>query len=85
MFFRRENSFTNAPVDETIDICMNTLYRTKEIEKPTTEEKLLKKLLLRCTLGVEFSFDNNMYRQMDGSCDGVTARTDFGKYLLGLL
>ena len=68
--FDVKNLFTNVPVDETIDICMNTLYRTKEIEKPMIEEKLLKKLLLKCTRGVEFSFNNNMYRQVDGVAMG---------------
>ena len=60
--------FTNVPLHETIDICMDSLYRDDAIEPTYTaiNEDSLRKLLLMVTSGVEFSFDNMMYRQTDG-------------------
>ena len=67
--FDVKSLFTNVPIDETIDICLNAFYRTDEIETPTIEEKLLKKLLVKCTRDVEFSF-NRIFRQVDGVAMG---------------
>ena len=61
--------FTNVPIDETIEICLNTLYHS-DMKPPKISEALLKKLLLKATRGVEFSFDNMMYRQIDGVAMG---------------
>ena len=36
--------FTNVPIDETIDICLNALYRS-ELQQPDIEEGLLRKCL----------------------------------------
>ena len=60
----------NMPIDETIQICLDTLYRSDDIANPGIEESILKKLLLKCTRGVEFSFNNSMYRQVDGVAMG---------------
>ena len=60
---------TNVPIDETIEICLDTLYRL-DIQPPDIEETLLKKLLLTATRDVEFSFNNRMYRQIDGVAMG---------------
>ena len=68
--FDVKSLFTNVPILETIDICLDTLYRSDDVEPPVIEEKLLKKLLLKCTCDVEFSFDNQMYRQIDGVAMG---------------
>ena len=62
--------YTNIPLEETIDICLNTLYRDESIKKPSIPETLLRKLLLKATTEVEFSFDNMMYRQVDGVAMG---------------
>ena len=61
--------FTNVPIDETIQICLDTLYRS-DVEPPKINEGLLKKLLLKSTRDVEFSFNNQMYRQIDGVAMG---------------
>ena len=61
--------FTNVPIDETIQICLDTLYRSN-IPPPGIKEDLLKKLLLKSTKDVEFSFNNCMYRQIDGVAMG---------------
>ena len=60
----------NIPLEETIQICLDTLYRDEQIEQPSLPEMLLKKLLLKATSDVEFSFDGIMYRQIDGVAMG---------------
>nr|VZI52571.1 unnamed protein product [Spirometra erinaceieuropaei] len=60
--------FTNVPVTETVDyICDFLSTSQEEIGIPT---KTLKELLLRCTLNVQFLFDNQIYRQEDGVAMG---------------
>ena len=60
------NLFTNIPLEETIQICLDTFYRDEQIEQPSLPEILLKKLLLKATSDVEFSFDGIMNQQIDG-------------------
>ena len=62
--------FTNVPLDETVDICADALYRNEDIEPPPLTEKSFRELLLNLTSGVEFSFNNVMYRQIDGVAMG---------------
>ena len=61
--------FTNVPIEQTIQICLDTLYRS-EVQSPNIDEDLLRKLLLKATRDVEFSFDDRMYRQVDGVAMG---------------
>ena len=61
--------FTNVPIDETLQIYLDTLYRS-DIKPPCISESVLKKLLLKATRGVEFSFNDKMYRQKDGVAMG---------------
>ena len=62
--------FTNVPIIETIQICLDALYRCDGIEAPNIDEGLLRKLLLKCTRDVEFSFNGLMFRQTDGVAMG---------------
>ena len=55
--------FTNIPINETISICLTALYHS-DIPNPEVEEGLLRKLLEKCTKDVEFSFNNDMFRQI---------------------
>ncbi|VDM03673.1 unnamed protein product [Schistocephalus solidus] len=56
--------FTNVPVTETVDyLCEFLLTSEQETGIPTNA---LKELLLICTLNVQFLFDNELYRQIDG-------------------
>ena len=41
--------FTNIPLEETIRICLDALYRSADIIPPGVEEKVLRKLLIKCT------------------------------------
>ena len=58
--------FTNMPLNETLQICLDALYRDEQIPKPTVPENLSKKMLLKATTDVEFSFNNKIYKQVDG-------------------
>ena len=62
--------FTNVPLRETIDICATTLYHNKSITPPSLNETEFVKLMLMVTSGVEFSFGNVMYKQIDGVAMG---------------
>ena len=39
--------FTIVPIDETIEICLDNLYRSHDIKPPSIEERLLRKLLVK--------------------------------------
>ncbi|XP_065193140.1 uncharacterized protein LOC135824335 [Sycon ciliatum] len=63
--------FTNVPLSETINICAETLYHNKEIKDvPWLSEAAFRRLMLMVTSGVEFSFDDIMYKQTDGVAMG---------------
>ena len=62
--------YTNIPLQETLQICLDTLYRDNDVAKPSMPEKLLKTLLLKATTQVDFSFGEVMYRQVDGVAMG---------------
>ena len=57
--------FTNVPLDETITICAETLYNNPD-SQPRIPKEVFVELLHSATSTVEFSFDNTIYRQIDG-------------------
>ena len=60
--------FTNVPLIETIDrLCKFVSDSNIQLPIPT---QMLKDLLLRCTLNVQFLFDGKLYRQIDGVAMG---------------
>ena len=61
--------FTNVPLDETIEICADALYRG-HLDCPPIPEDTFRELMLIATRGVEFSFNNQMYKQLDGVAMG---------------
>ena len=62
--------FTNVPLDETIDICTDVLYRNDSVDTPWLSETAFRKLMSLVTTGMEFSFNDIMYRQVDGVAMG---------------
>ena len=64
--------FTNVPLKEVIDICACAIYHDDDIQTQPTSltEKSFRELLQMVTSGVEFSFDDLMYRQTDGVAMG---------------
>ena len=61
--------FTNVPLDEAIEICADALYRG-HLDCPPFPEDIIRELMLVATRGVEFSFNNQMYKQLDGVAMG---------------
>ena len=71
--------FTNVPLSDTVDICADALFRNS-LPTPTLSEASFRRLMLMVTSGVEFSFDNVMYRQ----CDGVAMGSPLGPVLANI-
>ena len=61
--------FINVPLDETIGICADALYQGHLDCLPFSEDTF-RELMLIATRGVEFSFSNQMYKQLDGVAMG---------------
>ena len=57
------------PLDEIIWICADALYRG-HLDCPSSLEDAFKELMLIATRGVGFSFNNQMYKQLDGMAMG---------------
>ena len=64
------NLFSCIPLDETIQICIDTLYHSNDIDRPAISEEALFDLLITATKGVEFSFGDRMYKQVNGVAMG---------------
>ena len=56
-------------MDETIEIFANALYRG-HLDSPPFPEGTFRELMLIAIQGVEFSFNNQMYKQLDGVAMG---------------
>ena len=61
--------FTNVPLDETIEIGADALYRG-HLDCPPIPEDTFRELMLIATRGMELSFNNKMYKQLDGVAMG---------------
>ena len=65
-----ESLFTNVPVDETIEIIMDRVYRSN-LEPLPVPEDTLRKMLCACTKEAPFkSHRGELYRQTDGVAMG---------------
>ena len=61
--------FTNVPLLETLNICVEQLYTT-DIEPPTIPKETCMELLKMATTNVQFSFNSTMFMQTDGVAMG---------------
>ena len=61
--------FTSVPLDFTIQLILDKIYRDKLIHTKLKREEM-KKLLETCTKEMHFSFNNVIYRQIDGVAMG---------------
>ena len=62
--------FTNVPLAETIEICANGLYSNNNLSSPLFPPSVFIELMELATSSIEFSFNNEMYRQIDGVAMG---------------
>ena len=67
--FDIKSLFTNVPLQETISICADSLYNNGNNPGLLKKDNFIK-LMNFATNGVEFSFNNIMYRQIDGVARG---------------
>ena len=61
--------FTNVPLAETIEICTKILY-DGHLPTPIIPKHVFIELMKTATTSVEFSFNNIMYKQIDGVAMG---------------
>ena len=61
--------FANVPLDEITAICAGTPYNIPD-SQPCIPKEVFVELLHSATSTVEFSFDNTIYRQIDGVAMG---------------
>jgi len=57
--------FTNVPVDFTIDLILNNIFRNGVKDFNGLKKQQLKKLLIWTCKGTVFQFNNNIYKQID--------------------
>ena len=61
--------FTNVPLDHTINLILDQVYKKKRIKTKLKRDEM-KQLLELCTKEMHFSFDGKIYKQVDGVCMG---------------
>ena len=61
--------FTNVPLERTINIIVDRIYKEKKIQTKLRKQTL-KKLVLDCCTKTTFSFNERLYDQIDGVCMG---------------
>ena len=70
--FDIENLYTNVPVNETIELVLDTLYKDKSKANTdlSTDSKMKRKLLQTAITSVPFRFQDEHYLQQDGVAMG---------------
>ena len=68
--FDVQSLFTNVPLSETIQICLDRLYRSDNITAPSLPEHVLKNLIELCVQDNTFVFNGRVYYQIDGVAMG---------------
>ena len=64
-----DSLFTNIPLEETIDICVDNLYNDNE-NLPNILDHNFRNLLNTATKETFFMFNNKYYKQVDGVAMG---------------
>ena len=68
--FDVKSLFTNIPLNKTIKVCLDRLYRGDQNCKPSIPEKTLDKLLRLCVSDNTFLFNGKVYTQTNGVAMG---------------
>ena len=69
-----DSLFTNIPLDETIDICINQLFENTDTAEGFKKSEL-KHLLCLPTKESYFIFNGLLYKQVDGAAMGSMKKT----------
>ena len=67
--FGVKSLFTNVPLETTIDIILRRIYTNHELTTSLTKKEM-KELLLLCTKNVHFTFNQQIYIQVDAVAMG---------------
>ena len=67
--FDVKSLFINVPLETTIDIILRRIYTNHELKTSLTKKEV-KELLLLCTKNVHFTFNGQIYIQVDGVAKG---------------
>ena len=57
--------FTNVPLEYTMNIILEKVYKDKKVSTKLKKEEL-RKLLYLCTKEMHFSFNGEIFKQIDG-------------------
>lgn len=82
--FDVESLFTNVPVEEVINIATDLVYHKDSVNTPDFDKDVFKYLLNTATSGV-FSFNEELYRQIDGVSMGSPLGPTLANLFLGHL
>ena len=63
--FDVKSLFTNVPLETTIDIILRRIHTNHELTASLTKKEM-KELLLLCAKNVHFTFNGQIYIQVDG-------------------
>ena len=74
--------YTSIPLEETIEICCDVLF-CSSLLKSTFTESVFKHLMNFATSSIEFSFNNIMYRPIDGVAMGASLSPTLANILVG--
>ena len=79
-----ESLFTNIPLIEVIEICLKELYHS-DLRHPVMPEFICIEMLYMAVLNVEFSFNNEIYNQIDGVAMGSLLEPILANMFVGYL
>ena len=68
--FDVKSLYTNVPLETTIDIILRRIYTNHELTTSLTKKEI-KELLLLCIKIVHFTFNGQIYLQVDGGSNGI--------------
>ena len=76
-----DSLFTNIPLEETIEICTNELFKESETVEGLSKTEF-KELLSLATKDSHFIFDGTLYKQIDGVAMGFPLPTTLANVFL---
>ena len=73
-----ESLFTNISLEETINVCCDSLFNN-DAKVNHINRIDLEKLLIAALWNYFFNFDGNIYKQIDVVCSGISTTSYLGK------
>ena len=62
--FDVKSLFTNVPLNRTIQLVLKRVYKKHEVSTIITKQEM-KEMLILCTKNVHFTFNEEVYKQID--------------------